>query len=56
MSLKHSKTLPRRLAMLRNELSAWIVGDVLDLPRFDGALLSAFIATKETDYGTKQDG
>ena len=28
----------------------------LDLSRFDAAPLKAFIAPKETDYGTKTDG
>jgi hypothetical protein len=28
----------------------------LDLSRFDAALLIAFTATKETDYGTETDG
>jgi len=32
------------------------VRDDMDLSRFDAAPLIAFIATKETDYGTETDG
>ncbi|SCZ73242.1 hypothetical protein SAMN04488118_11656 [Epibacterium ulvae] len=34
----------------------WMRDSLVDLSRFNAALLIAFIAAKETDYGTETDG